>query len=127
MSPLFLLGLATQNAQWLTTRQLAVTRNIANANTPGYRTLDVRPFAETLQTARVELASTRAGHLGMEGRASEYAIRPSGGQGVSTSGNDVSMEQELMKSGDIGRAYNLNASIVRSFQRMLLASVKAPA
>ena len=38
--------------------------------------------------------------------------------------NDVSIEKELMKAGEIGRNYNLNTSIVKSFQRMMLASVK---
>jgi flagellar basal-body rod protein FlgB len=124
MAPLFLLGLATQNAQWLTSRQLAVTRNIANANTPGYRTADVRPFAETMQVAKIEMASTNAAHMAPSSRFSDYTIKASGGEGVTASGNDVSVEQELMKAGEIGRNYNLNTSIVKSFQRMMLASVK---
>jgi flagellar basal-body rod protein FlgB len=124
MAPLFLLGLASQNAQWLTSRQLAVTRNIANANTPGYRTTDVRPFSETMQLARIEMASTNPAHMAPAGRFADYAIKASRGEGLTISGNDVSLEQEMMKAGEISRNYNLNTSIVKSFQRMMLASVK---
>ena len=43
---------------------------------------------------------------------------------VAPSGNSVSLEQELIKAGEVNRDYALNTSIVRSFHRMLMASVK---
>ena len=41
------------------------------------------------------------------------------------SGNSVSLEQEMVKAGDVNRDYSMNTAIVRSFHRMLLISAKA--
>jgi flagellar basal-body rod protein FlgB len=40
------------------------------------------------------------------------------------SGNTVSVEDQLMKAGEVSRGYALNTSIVKAFHRMMLASVK---
>ena len=40
------------------------------------------------------------------------------------SGNSVSLEQEMIKAGEVNRAYALNTSVVKAFHRMLLASAK---
>jgi flagellar basal-body rod protein FlgB len=40
------------------------------------------------------------------------------------SGNSVSLEQEMMKEGDINRSFTLNANIKRAFHQMLMLSVK---
>ena len=42
----------------------------------------------------------------------------------SHSGNNVSIEQELMKASSGNRMMNVDAGLTRTFQRMLLASVK---
>ena len=41
------------------------------------------------------------------------------------SGNSVSLEQEMVKGGDVNREYSMNTAIVRSFHRMLLSGLKA--
>jgi flagellar basal-body rod protein FlgB len=43
---------------------------------------------------------------------------------VTHSGNSVSMEQELIKAGEVNRSFALNAGILKAFHRMLLASAK---
>ena len=43
---------------------------------------------------------------------------------VTHSGNNVSLEQELLKAGEINRAYRLNTSVAKAFHRMILASAK---
>ncbi|MGO9391343.1 flagellar basal body protein, partial [Rhodoblastus sp.] len=48
MQPLTLFSLASQNANWLATRQVTIASNVANANTPGYRAQDVAPFNAVL-------------------------------------------------------------------------------
>jgi flagellar basal-body rod protein FlgB len=40
------------------------------------------------------------------------------------SGNSVSLEQEMLKAGDINRDYSLNTAIVKSFHRMFMTSMK---
>ena len=43
---------------------------------------------------------------------------------VTHTGNSVSLEQELIKAGDVNRAYRLNTSVAKAFHRMILASAK---
>ncbi len=38
------------------------------------------------------------------------------------SGNNVSLEQELLKAGEVNRAYRLNTSIAKVFHRMIMTS-----
>ena len=128
MGPLALLGLASQHARWLSVRQAAVSQNLANVNTPEFRALDVRPFQDVLQRIQAELATTDAGHIAAGPLSSATAaLKQMDGSDVTVSGNSVNLEQELLKAGDVNRAYALNSGVVRAFHRMLLASVKGGA
>jgi flagellar basal-body rod protein FlgB len=40
------------------------------------------------------------------------------------SGNSVSIEQEMLKAGDVSRSYSLNTNLVKSFHRMLMTVTK---
>ena len=123
--PVNLFDLAARQAQWLAARQAAVAGNIANANTPGYVAKDVQPFAEVLdgprKAAPVNLSATAAGHwsparIRLEEETPKAAVLPSG--------NTVAMEDELVKAGEVRRAFELNTAVVKAFHRMLLMSVK---
>ncbi|MGA2042668.1 MAG: flagellar basal body rod protein FlgB [Roseiarcus sp.] len=125
MSGIYLLQLASQQAQWLSARQRATATNIANANTPGYASMDIQPFADVLDKTEITMASTNSAHLLPEG--DDFAAsRPAATDSWETtfSGNSVSLEQELMKEGEINRSYTLNANIKRAFHQMLMLSVK---
>jgi len=43
---------------------------------------------------------------------------------VQQSGNTVALEQEMMKTGEIKRDYELNSGLVKSFHRMMLMTVR---
>ena len=43
---------------------------------------------------------------------------------ITSRANDVSLEKELIKAGEVSRDYALNVNIVKSFHRMWMASVK---
>lgn len=125
MSGIGLFGVAFQQAQWLSVRQTAIAENIANANTPGYRALDVEPFESVLQKAGLDLDRTAPGHMatGMNG-IRPPAIENGKDVKVSASGNSVSVERELIKADEVNRAYALNTNVVKAFHKMLLMSVK---
>jgi flagellar basal-body rod protein FlgB len=127
VQPVYLFDLAFQRSQWLSVRQTAVAENIANVNTPNYRARDVEPFEATLdQTGNgLAMAATNAGHLSLDTspvRAS--AVHAARSWDISSHGNDVSMEKELIKASEVTRDYSLNVSIVKSFHRMWMSSVK---
>ncbi|HET6378836.1 MAG TPA: flagellar basal body rod protein FlgB, partial [Methylocella sp.] len=43
---------------------------------------------------------------------------------VTHSGNSVTLEQELLRSGEVTAAYSLNMAVTKAFNRMLMASLK---
>jgi flagellar basal-body rod protein FlgB len=126
MSSLYLFSLASQNNQWLSTRQTLIAGNIANANTPGFKELDLQPFEAVLDSTGLKMAATQPGHMKPEAAAIGGSSTADKGQtwDIYHSGNNVSLEQELLKAGEVNRAYSLNTSIMKSFNRMLLASSK---
>ena len=125
MSGIYLLQLASQQAQWLSARQKTTAGNIANANTPGYTAMDVQPFTDVLDKTQIAMVATNSAHLVPEGN--DYtAARAATTDSWETvySGNSVSLEQEMMKEGDINRSFTLNANIKRAFHQMLMLSAK---
>ena len=125
MSPIYLLELASQQAQWLSARQRIAAANIANANTPEYKAIDIQPFADVLDKTQFTMAATNSAHLLPESD-SAVATRPEEADTWETtySGNSVSLEQEMMKEGEINRSFTLNTNIKRAFHQMLMLSVK---
>ena len=126
MNPIFLFNLASRQLQHLTARQAVISGNIANANTPGYRARDLTPFRELLDKTMLTMAATHAGHLEADGPSARPArASATAGWDVVHSGNSVSIEEQLMKSGEISRDQALNGGVVKAFNRMLALSVKA--
>jgi flagellar basal-body rod protein FlgB len=125
MGPLYLFSAVARHNQWLSIRQATIAGNIANANTAGFKALDVDAFEKALGGAKLALAATNASHISAP--ASDVAntqVRAAEPWEVTHSGNSVSLEQELIKSSEVGRSYRLNANVVKAFHRMLLASAK---
>ena len=107
-------------------RQATIADNIANANTPGFRARDLQPFSEILDQTQITMATTNAAHIApAEEELTEGArVAEADGWATTVSGNSVSLEQELMKEGDINRSYTMNTNIKRAFHQMLLSALK---
>jgi flagellar basal-body rod protein FlgB len=126
LSQIYLLQLASQQAKWLTARQALIADNIANANTPGYHAKDIQPFSEILDQAQIAMTATNPAHIVPASEELAATTTPSESDTWETtvSGNSVSLEQEMMKEGDINRSYTLNTNIKRVFHQMLLSALK---
>lgn len=125
MEPVYLFSLVDRHRSWLSTRQSLLAQNIANANTPGYKSLDVAPFASVLDSQAGRLAGGNPMHMATsapDGRAP--APRPGESWETTHSGNSVALEQEAIKSGEVRGAFSLDSNILKSFHAMWLASVK---
>jgi flagellar basal-body rod protein FlgB len=120
-----LFSFASMNTRWLSLRQSLVAENIANANTPRYRGKDVAPFESVLQSTQLTMAKTNPLHI-VGGTGSELGIDivPAGGWDTTHSGNNVSLEAELIKAGDVRRQFALDTGIVKTFHRLYLAGLK---
>ncbi|HET6375386.1 MAG TPA: flagellar basal body protein [Methylocella sp.] len=125
MESVYLFNLASQQGRWLAARHVAVSANIANANTPGYKAVDVPPFEAVFNDATAVLTTTSPLHIGFDPMSRDaLPVRDASPWEVSHSGNSVSLEQELLRSGEVTAAYSLNTAVTKSFNRMLMESLK---
>ena len=126
MEPVFLNKLVSNSNEWLSVRQATIAENIANANTPGFHARDLEPFTTVISKTQLAMTATHGSHLGQTMEAARASdIEKAESWTVTHSGNSVSVEQELMKAGEVARDHSLNASIAKSFHRMYLAVVKS--
>jgi flagellar basal-body rod protein FlgB len=111
--------LAESRLRWLDRRQEVLARNIANADTPGYRARDLTPFAQQLSRAggAATLARTDAQHLAAGGAGA--GTRPDRGEEVSPDGNAVSLDEQAIKIADTDSAHALAMSLHRSWVGMI--------
>jgi flagellar basal-body rod protein FlgB len=125
MEPVYLFSLVDQQRSWLSARQAMVAQNIANVNSPGYRAVDVVPFSKVLDHSALQLASTNTMHISTSASDSRVASSKEGeAWETSYSGNSVSLEQEMIKSGEIRGTYSLDTNIMKAFHNMWLATIK---
>jgi flagellar basal-body rod protein FlgB len=125
MSDLSLMSLAAQRAEWLAARQALVAQNIANANTPGYKSRDLVPFEAVLQSTGLQMASTQPSHMAADGgKAGAASFATSVSKAEATfNGNNVSLEGEIAKLGQ--SQYALTTSIIKSFHKMIMTSLRS--
>lgn len=125
MDRVHLFSLIDQQKSWLSTRQALVAQNIANTDTPGYRALDVAPFGRVMERTALEMAGSSPLHLqpGAAG-ALDAAAKPAESWETTHSGNSVSMELEMIKSGEIRNSYSLNTNIMRAFHGMWMSAAR---
>ena len=125
MGPIHLFDLASRQAQWLAVKEAAISSNVANANTPGFKARGVDPFSDVLEKTQLSMAATDPQHLEVNASGiSAVQMRQDYIAETTHSGNTVSLEQEMMKSGEVNRYLSLNTSIVKAFHRMMLAAVR---
>ena len=119
-----LMQMAQSMAQQAAFRQNAVAQNVANADTPGYRALDVPSFAETYQDElATPMRATRAGHLGASNSLSVAMAPDPTAETTSPSGNSVSLEDEMVKSVEVQRSHTLALTVYRSSLDILRTSL----
>ncbi|HBF30413.1 flagellar basal body rod protein FlgB [Rhizobium sp.] len=130
MQPIQLFDLASRQAKWLSLRQEVVASNIANANTPKFVAKDITPFKAVLDNSQqLGMARTDPNHFADNELASglnvEVRDAPLNDEiGRQVSGNSVSLADEMTKMGQIRGQHELNTSLVSSFNRMMLMTVK---
>jgi flagellar basal-body rod protein FlgB len=124
MQPLQLFDLAYRQNEWLAQRQSVISQNVANANTPGYKAKDVESFEDVMRKS-VPMAVTNPDHISPSGEGVVQARDNDPYQAeVLVSGNDVSLEQEFLKSNDVMRGYSMNTQILKTFTGMLRTVTK---
>ena len=107
-----LFGLAQARARHAAARQAQVARNVANADTPGYRARDVAAFEDAFRAAG-----------GGDGppRLSLRTIDAGGPE--SPNGNTVSLEAEMVRAVQAQRDHSRALNVYRSAMTVLRTSL----
>lgn len=106
------------------TRQSVVAQNMANADTPGYVARDVVPFKDIYRNdgGSERMRATRQGHHGQSLEATVATLNPTTSE-VSPNGNNVSLEEEMLKAVDVKRQHDRALAIYKSSLRVLRTSL----
>lgn len=96
---------------WHQSRQKVLSENVANADSPGFRPMDLKAPAIGRASPGVSLAQTSAGHMGPSGQRNGFDTAKAPRFEVTPNGNGVNLEDEMMKVAQNQSDYQLAASL----------------
>jgi flagellar basal-body rod protein FlgB len=113
----------SQRMAWLNERQSVLAQNVANADTPNYRSRDLKApsFSELVgrKNSQLQLAATRPNHLTGSGADAPFRQEADRNVELSPSGNSVSLEDQMMKVSSTATAYQLTTTLYKQHIAML--------
>ena len=108
---------------WHQTRQKLLAQNVANADTPGFRPMDLRsPRANSPGTAAggaLAIDRTSPQHLALASARPGEDARNAARFETTPSGNGVNLEEEMLKTSQNQSDYQLAASLYQKSLQML--------
>ena len=100
-----------------------VARNVAQADTPGYKAMDLPDFAQVYNAGpQAGMRATRAGHFTTAPFALENLAQPTGEE-AQPNGNTVSLEREMVKSVAIRQEHNMALAVYSHARDILRTSM----
>ncbi len=116
--------------QYLQVRQSLIAQNVANADTPGFTSKDLKPFGDNFEAALASasrLSNTQAGHMvASRGALSEAELdRQHEGWALAPNGNSVVLEQEMIKAAETRAAYEMSSLVFSKHVAMTKAAFGA--
>ena len=125
-----------QKMNWLNERQKVLAQNIANANTPGYVSQDLKKvsFQSHLNDSgtagngqsRTVMKVNQPGHMsGLGGSSSTFKIRQENSEFLETTpdGNTVDLERELSKMAEVQMEYTLATNLYKKHIGMMKSAL----
>lgn len=113
-----LFSLADRRLAWADRRQQVLAQDIANADTPGWRSRDLRPFAEILAGRTLRPTPVAAPPAALAGTAPpRFDTRPNGGI-VAPDGNSVQLDTDLARVADTEQTQALVTSLYTKYLGM---------
>lgn len=99
-------------------RHRVIAENVANADTPGYRARDVRPFAEWVNDPFIARA-TRPGHAQPPAHGPAAATVTDRTLVPGPNGNSVSLEAEMIKANEAQARHALATTVYRKAHELM--------
>lgn len=102
----------------------AISQNMANADTPGYKARGVADFATVWAAGQdgSQMRASRQGHLGSFSDAMTPETFASKGAS-SPNGNSVSLEREMVKAVEVRQQHDMAMAIYRNTSDIIRASL----
>ncbi|HEY4113953.1 MAG TPA: flagellar basal body rod protein FlgB [Rhizomicrobium sp.] len=125
-----LLSILRDRMSWLNARQTLLSQNVANADTPGYAARDLKPmdFESALKQSTASnfagLVTTDANHIAVSTSGpSHIGDAQITEQETTSSGNSVSLEQEMIKVADTQAQYQAAANLYSKMVGMMRTAI----
>lgn len=115
-----LFDLAERKLAWIGQRQGVLAQNVANADTPGWKSRDIKPFAEQLSQhlAADSGAPLRTNPLHLPGTSANTASLLTERGEQAPDGNAVSLEQQMLKIAQTDDQHELVSAVYRKYLGM---------
>ncbi len=111
-----LFNLAEKRLAWTAQRQGVLAANIANANTPGFQTRDVAPFAKVLSGYNpVQPVMTRVGHMEGTLPTGSAPLTRDPPTARALDGNSVALDEQLTKIADTETTQSLVTTVWKKY------------
>ncbi|MEO1242626.1 MAG: FlgB family protein [Pseudomonadota bacterium] len=113
MDDINILKLASAMARHAAARHTVLSENLANADTANYKAKDIEPFAEAY-TRFAKHNAMAANSSGLPNQTPEWRVQSIDGGGVmSPNGNNVSIEDQMMRSIEAQQDHQAATAIYR--------------
>ncbi|MGQ0609669.1 MAG: FlgB family protein [Paracoccaceae bacterium] len=102
-----------------------IAENVANADTPGFKSRDLPDFAQVWQQeSGTQMRATRPGHLGaaLAGPVNAAPVASAGGQ-ASPNGNTVSLQLEMLRAAEVRQDHEMALAITRNASSLTRAAL----
>jgi flagellar basal-body rod protein FlgB len=103
-------------------RMGVIARNVAHADTPGYKAQDLPPFAAVFDAEPGAMRATRPGHLTSAMSGSQPQPQRATGH-EAPNGNTVSLEGEMVKSIEVRQNHEMALAVYRATSDVVRASL----
>jgi flagellar basal-body rod protein FlgB len=117
----------SRRMQWLGERQKILAQNVANADTPNFHAKDLKApsFSELVgrSTAQLRLATTNPSHLTSGNATKGFTTEADNTGEVSPSGNNVALEEQMLKVSGTATDYQITTSLYRQHMAMLKSAL----
>jgi flagellar basal-body rod protein FlgB len=129
--PLF--GMLKERMSWLNARQNVLSQNVANADAPGYTAKDIKPLnfesmlkQSTPSAFNTDLMTTDPRHIAVSKDDSGFEQSDAPDAQATSTGNTVSLEEEMIKVADTQAQYQAATNIYGKAIGMFRTAIGQP-